>query len=142
MIILDTNVLSALMRPRPDEVVVRWLDGQAAESVWTTAVTVFELWAGITLLEDQARKVALTASMDELLVGVLDGRVLPFDDAAARHGGELTAQRQRAGRIAEIRDVQIAGICMARNATVATRNIRHFHWPGVRVVNPWDADSE
>lgn len=138
MIILDTNVLSAVMRSTPDAVVVEWLDSQPTESVWTTAVTVFEIWTGITLLDDSARRDALLTSFETLLTDLLDGRVLPFDEAAAQHGGVLAAQRQRAGRVAEIRDVQIAAIALTRRATVATRNVRHFQWPSVKVVNPWD----
>lgn len=141
MIILDTNVLSALMRSEPDAVVVDWLDGQAAESVWTTAVTVFEVWTGIALLEPGRRRDSLTAIFAELLTDILDGRVLSFDTAAARHAGALAAARQRKGRVAEIRDVQIAGIALSRKAIVATGNVRHFVWPQVNVLNPWEPGS-
>lgn len=141
MIIVDTNVLSALMRSEPDAVVVDWLDRQSAESVWTTAVTVFEVWTGIGLLEPGRRRDSFTAVFGELLTDVLDGRVLSFDEAAARHAGALAAARQRQGRVAEIRDVQIAGIALSRRATVATGNVRHFEWSQVNVVNPWEPGS-
>jgi predicted nucleic acid-binding protein len=142
VIILDTNILSALMRSTPDAVVVEWLDNQPTESVWTTAVTVFEIWTGITLLDNSQRREGLTASFQTVLTDFLDGRVLPFDEAAAHYGGVLAAQRQRAGKVAEIRDVQIAAIALARRGTVATRNARHFRWPTVKVVNPWDGVRE
>lgn len=138
MIILDTNVLSALMRSKPDVPVVEWLDAQPAESVWTTAVTVFEIWTGISLLDPGQRRDTLHTLFTGLLAEVLDGRVLPFDERAAHEAGALAAARQRAGKVAEIRDVQIAGVALARRATVATRNVRHFVWPEVDVVNPWD----
>jgi len=141
VIILDTNVLSALMRSEPDVAVVEWLDEQPAESVWTTAVTVFEIWTGISLLDSGPRKDTLHTLFAALLTELLDGRVLAFDERAAREAGALAAARQRAGRVAEIRDVQIAGVALARKATVATRNVRHFVWPEVDVVNPWDPGS-
>ncbi len=135
MIILDTNVLSALMRDEPDPAVVTWLDAQPTESIWTTAITVFEVRTGLALLDPSRRRQRLESAFEQLLAGDLDGRVLAFDTAAA--SGTLVAQRQRAGRSMEIRDAQIAGISIARKATLATRNVRHFKDLGVRLVDPW-----
>ncbi|OIN77850.1 type II toxin-antitoxin system VapC family toxin [Mycobacterium malmoense] len=138
MILLDTNVLSALMRDTPDRVVVRWLDNQPAESIWTTSITVFEIRTGINILERGRRRSRLDRSFTQLLAEDLDGRVQAFDQAAAVAAGTIAADQQRGGRIVEIRDVQIAGIAASRHAVLATRNIRHFEGTGVELVNPWD----
>lgn len=107
MIVLDTNVLSALMRREADPAVVAWLDLQPSESVWTTAVTVFQ------------------------------GRILPFDHEAAQEAASRAAQRREAGKPVDFRDVEIAGIVSARRATLATRNARHFHGLRIELVDPW-----
>ncbi|HEY7051463.1 MAG TPA: type II toxin-antitoxin system VapC family toxin [Mycobacterium sp.] len=138
MILLDTNVLSALMRATPDPVVVDWLDNQPAESIWTTTVTIFEIRAGIELFVPGRRRKQLDQVFSQLLAEDLNGRVQSFDQMAALAAGSIAANRQRAGRVVEIRDVQIAGIATARNATVATRNTRHFEGTGARLINPWD----
>ena len=137
MIALDTNVLSALMRAEPDAAVVRWLDDQAAESIWTTAVTVFEIRTGIELLATSQRRRRLEVAFERLLAEDLDGRVLAFDAAAADAAGALAARQQRAGKTVEVRDAQIAGIALARRATLATGNVRHFTDLGLRLVDPW-----
>jgi toxin FitB len=138
MILLDTNVLSALMQHMPDPVVASWLDGQPAESIWTTSVTVFEIRTGIELLERGRRRKRLEQLFSQLLTEDLEGRVQPFDQAAAVAAGTIAATRQRTGQTVEIRDVQIAGIATARRAKLATRNTRHFEGTGVSLINPWD----
>jgi hypothetical protein len=138
MILLDTNVLSALMRATPDPVVVEWLDNQPAESIWTTTITIFEIRAGIELLVPGRRRKQLDQVFCQLLADDLNGRVQSFDQMAALAAGSIAANRQRAGRVVEIRDVQIAGIATARHATVATRNTRHFEGTGIQLINPWD----
>ncbi len=137
MILLDTNVVSALMQRAPDPGVVSWLDDQPAESVWTTAVTVFEVRTGLGLLDAGKRRRELEQAFEQLLEEELEGRVQAFDQRAAVAAGVIAASRQRAGRSVEIRDVQIAGIASARRATLATRNLRHFDGLGVTLVNPW-----
>ena len=137
MIILDTNVISALMRREPDPNVVAWLDGLPAESSWTTSVTVFEVRLGLEILEAGRRRLQLEEAFDRALEEDFEGRVLPFDVAAAQAAGRIAADRHRAGRTVEIRDVQIAGIAKARRATLATRNTRHFEGCGVALVDPW-----
>lgn len=138
MIVLDTNVLSALMRDRPDSAVITWLDKQPAESIWTTAITVLEVRTGLELLRASRRRTQLESAFDGLLRDDLDGRVLSFDTAAANAAGVAVAAAQRRGESAEIRDCQIAGISLARRATLATRNGRHFEPLGVTVVDPWE----
>lgn len=141
MILLDTNVVSALMQRAPDPVVVTWLNDQPAESVWTTSITVFEVRTSLELLEPSRRRRQLEEGFDRLLIEDLDGRVQPFDQPAAVAAGSIAAARQRAGRTVEVRDVQIAGIAYARKATLATRNLRHFSGTGVELVSPWPSGS-
>jgi predicted nucleic acid-binding protein len=139
LILLDTNVISALMQRHPDPLVVGWLDGQPAESVWITAVTVFEVRFGLDLLASGRRRRQLEEAFAKALEEDFEGRVLPFDQAAAQEAGAIAAARRRAGRPIEIRDVEIAGITAARKATLATRNIRHFEGLGLKLVDPWSA---
>lgn len=137
MIILDTSVLSALMRQEPDPPVLRWLDLQAPQSVWITSTTVFESRLGLAVLPDGRRRQVLEAAFARLLDEDLENRVLPFDSEAAVQGAALAAERQRTGRPVDIRDTQIAGIAQARRATLATRNLRHFEGLTMPVLSPW-----
>lgn len=139
MIILDTNVISALMRSEPDRVIVRWLDGLPPESLWTTAITVFEVRLDLEVLAAGRRRRLLEAAFAAALEEDFEGRVLPFDQAAAQSAGRIAAERRRAGRAVEIRDVQIAGIAKARKSAVATRNRRHFEGLGLDLLDPWSA---
>jgi toxin FitB len=137
VILLDTNVVSALMRRESDTTVVAWLNEQPAESVWTTTVTVFEVRLGLELLDNGRRRRRLEQAFDDLLRQDLQGRIQPFDVAAAAAAANIAATRRRCGRSVEIRDVQIAGITAARKATLATRNTRHFTDTGIPLVDPW-----
>ncbi|HEY2679157.1 MAG TPA: type II toxin-antitoxin system VapC family toxin [Steroidobacteraceae bacterium] len=137
MIILDTNVLSALMREEPEVLVVEWLDRQAAESIWITSITLFEAHLGIELLPKGKRQRVLAAAFDRLMDVDLDNRVLEFDGVAAVAAATLAAVRQKAGRPVDFRDTQIAGIALARRATLATRNVRHFQDLNIPLVDPW-----
>ena len=137
MIILDTNVLSALMRTAPEPLVIAWLDTQPTESVWITSITLFESPSGLALLPKGGRQRTLAAAFARLLEVDLEGRVLDFDSAAALEAAALAAERQKAGRPVDIRDTQIAGIALARRATLATRNVRHFHDLKVPAIDPW-----
>jgi hypothetical protein len=140
VIILDTNVLSALMRQSPEVPVVAWLDQQPAESVWITSVTLFEARLGLALLPKGRRRQALEVAFARLLKDDLEDRVLDFDGAAATEAALLAADRQKSGRPVDMRDTQIAGIAIARRATLATRNVRHFQGLKVSVVDPWRSE--
>ncbi len=137
MILLDTNVLSGLMQHVPDQQLVEWLDDQPVESIWTTAITVFEVRMGLELLAPGRRRRGLEQAFDQLLAEHLEGRIQTFDQTAAMAAGTIAANQQRAGRTLEIRDLQIAGIATARRASVATRNVRHFEGLGLDVIDPW-----
>ena len=137
MIVLDTNVISALMLREPDQEVVAWLDRQPPESLWITTVTVFEIRFGLEILASGRRREQLEKAFIHALEEDFEGRVLPFDLTAAEEAARIAARRRRAGQSVEIRDTQIAGIVTARRATLATRNIRHFQDLSVEVIDPW-----
>lgn len=137
MIVLDTNVLSALMLQSPDKAVVRWLDRQPVESVWITSITVFEIWYGLELLAKGRKRTVLEAAFLAALSEDFEGRVLVFDEDAARSAATLAATGRRGGYPVEIRDIEIAGIVVARRAMLATRNAKHFERFGIPLVDPW-----
>ena len=138
MIILDTNVLSALMRTRADAAVVNWLDRQPADSIWITTVTMFEARFGLALLPPGRRRRARERAFDRVVEEDLANRVLDFDSAAATVAAGLAATRHRGGRTVDFRDTLIAGIAQARRATLATRNVKHFEDLDIPVVDPWN----
>lgn len=137
MIILDTNILSAPMRKVPEPRVVNWLDRQPAESVWISSITLFEVRLGLALLPGGRQQKALEAAFIRLLKEDLQNRVVEFDSSAAVEAAAIAAKRQKAGRPVDLRDTQIAGIALARRATLATRNLRHFMDLNVPVIDPW-----
>ncbi len=142
MILLDTNVLSALMQRRPEPSVVSWLDVQAAESVFITSITLFEARYGLAVLAKGRRKARLQEQLDALVSEDLDYRIAVFDSRAADRAADLAAERKRLGRPVDIRDTFIAGIALAHGATLATRNTRHFDDLPVPVIDPWEAGLE
>lgn len=137
MILLDTNVLSEFMRHRPDARVVDWLDAQPPESVWTTSISIFETRLGLERLMMGKKRKALEEAFQAMIEEDFENRVVVFDRPAAEAAARLAAQRFRAGRPVDFRDVQIAGITAARKATLATRNLRHFDGLGLHLVDPW-----
>ncbi len=136
MIVLDTNVLSAIMRQTPDASVIAWLDKQPRTSVWTTSVTILEIRFGLQIVATGKRRSLLVETFETVLEK-MGHRIAPFDDAAAMQAADLVATRHRKGRSVELRDTMIAGIVVARHATLATRNTVHFEDLSVPVVNPW-----
>jgi predicted nucleic acid-binding protein len=136
MIILDTNVLSALMLQKPDPVVVAWLDHQPRTSIWTTSVTVLEVRFGLQIMPAGKRRSSLVLAFEEVL-NRMGHRVIPFDVAAAQQAGDLMASRHRKGRPGDLRDTMIAGIVLAQNAALATRDTAHFDDLSVPLINPW-----
>ena len=136
MIILDTNVLSALMRQTPDKNVIVWLDKQPRTSVWTTSVTTLEVRFGLQITPLGKRRSVLIHAFEAVL-DKIGYRVASFDAAAAQQAGDLMASRQKKGQPGELRDTMIAGIVLAHHATLATRNITHFEDLSVPVINPW-----
>lgn len=139
MIVLDTNVLSALMHIEPDRAVLSWLDRQPVESIWLTSITVFEARFGLELLPSGRRRMQLELAFEQVMQEDFAGRILPFDQSAAQQAAILAAQRERAGTPVDFRDTAIAGIVLARRATLATRNRRHFSDAGISLIDPWTA---
>ncbi len=141
MIVLDTNVISELMRPRPGAPVIAWLDAQDAESVWITSITVLEIRYGLELLDDPARRLRLEQAFDLVLGQDLANRILGFDREAAERTARVSALARRLGREIELRDAMIAGIAARHGATLATRNLRHFAHSGIELIDPWHAPA-
>ena len=138
MTVLDTNVLSALMRQTPDEKVVAWLDKQPRTSIWTTSVTVLEVRFGLQVMPAGKRRSALMQAFEGVLEKI-GNRVAAFDVAAAQQAGDLMASRHKKGRPGELRDTMIAGIVLAQHAALATRNTAHFGDIPVTLIDPWTA---
>lgn len=139
MIILDTNVISAVMQSTPDPDVVAWLDRQTPQSLWTTTVTVFEIRFGLEILPASRRRKSLEDAFERTLEEDFEGRVLDFDQPAAHQAALIAARRRQAGQPVEFRDTQIAGIVVARRAILATRNVRHFSDITASIIDPWSA---
>jgi predicted nucleic acid-binding protein len=137
MILLDTNVLSALMQRAPAPQVVEWLDTQVPQDIWITTITVFEVRYGLNVLAEGLKRDMLLQRFEELVAQDLAERVVGLDSRAAAAAAQLAAQRKARGRPVDIRDTFIAGIASAQGAVLATRNTRHFADLTTPVVNPW-----
>ena len=138
MIILDTNVLSALMTDPANSRVMTWLDRQARISMWTTSITVLEIRFGLATMVDGRRRKSRLLAFRRLIDEKLEQRVATFDQNAAESAASLMAARKAAGKSGDLRDNMIAGIVLARRAALATRNVRHFADIEVNVINPWE----
>jgi len=139
MIILDTNVISEIMLPRPDIQVLSWLDRQSDASIWTTSVNIFEIRYGLQSMPEGKKRSALLDLFERWLAEVIQGRIASFDEAAARRAADLNALRKKIGRPVDTRDNLIAGIVLASHAKLATRNVKHFEEIASSLVNPWEA---
>ena len=138
MIILDTDVIAEPLRPRGSEAVIRWLDAQAVESLYITAINTAELWAGVASMSDGARKRALEGSLADLLDRLFGRRRLDFDDRAARAYAEIARSTTAADSPIGLADGLIAAIAHARGFAVASRDTAPFRAAGVDVIDPWD----
>ena len=137
MILLDSNVLSELMLARPDPAVVRRLDGLEPDAVWISSVALHEVRLGLLMSPTGRRRAQRETVFERLLRDVVRGRVAQFDAKAAEASARLAASRRARGRPVGLADTQIAGIAIARRATICTRNVRRFEDAGVPVLNPW-----
>lgn len=137
MIVVDTNVVSELMRLSPSERVQEWLRGQPAQELYTSAITVAEVLYGIERLAAGWRQEELRSAATEVFRAFAD-QVLAFDAAAAREYGLVVSHRERLGMPVEGFDAQIAAICRVRGAALATRNVSDFRETGIEIINPWD----
>ena len=137
MIVLDTNVLSELMRPEPAAAVLRWIDSQAAEDLFTSSITMAEILQGIERLPDGKRKHNLQTHALAMFEDDFADRILAFDAYAAVHYSELVTTREQSGKPVGFADAQIAAICRAQQAKLATRNVKDFEDTEVDIIDPW-----
>jgi toxin FitB len=140
MIILDTNVLSEVMRPSPAARVLRWLAKHPPNELFTTTITQAEILFGIELLPSGRRRAALQSAVEAMFDVDFAGRILPFDSGAARRFPRIAAARRTSGRPVTQFDAQIAAIALSRGAIIATRNTRDFELCAVNVLDPWQAE--
>ena len=140
MIVIDTNVVSELMRLTPEPAVMAWFSGQDSTELYLTAVSEAELRAGVAILPEGRRRERLAAEVDAVIEQDFAGRVLPFDSAAARAYAAIAASRRSMGRPILEADCQIAAIARASAATMATRNGADFEHCGIAVIDPWAGD--
>ena len=139
MFVLDTNVVSELMRPSPSPVVEGWVAQRPAGHLFFTSIGEAELRFGVEIMPPGARRNSLAAAIEAVLCEDFANRVLPFDSPAARQYAEIAASRRAEGRPISQADCQIAAIAGSRGGTVVTRNVRDFEGIDIAVVNPWES---
>ena len=137
MIVLDTNVVSELMRGSPQQAVLAWFRAQPVTNLFVTTVTEAEILTGIALLPDGRRQHGLAEAAARVFAVLFAGRILVFDSNAANIYAEIFAQRQAAGRPISQADCQIAAIARSREASIATRNVRDFEGIEIELIDPW-----
>jgi predicted nucleic acid-binding protein len=137
MIVLDTNIISEVFKPKPAPGVLSWLQQQDDGLVFTTAITRGELLYGLNIMVDGKRRETLISGLQRIFTMRFAGRVLPYDDAAADAYALILAQRRRMGRPTSVADAMIASIARSRGAALATRNVRDFEGCDVTLINPW-----
>ena len=140
MIVLDTNVISELMRPDPYPAVLAWVAAQPRATLYTTRINQAEILYGIAAMPEGRRRVSLAAAADAMFAEDLADRILPFDGAAPAHYADLVTARRRAGNPIEAFDALIAATALAAGAAVATRDKSGFEGCGLTLIDPWTAD--
>jgi hypothetical protein len=138
VIVLDTNVLSELMRPNPSPLVIAWMQEQRGSQTTVTAITQAEIFYGVELLPPGRRRNHLLREAESMFAEDLGGRFLPFDNEAARLCAKIAAGRRAIGKPISVPDAQIAAIVLAHRAVLASRNVLDFEGCGIQVVNPWE----
>jgi toxin FitB len=137
VIAVDTNVVSELLRPQADGAVTDWVNAQPAETLFLTAINAAELWAGVSVLPEGARKRALQTSLDSVLDRLFANRRVPFDDVAARAYADIVRRTQAAGTPVALGDGLIAAVALSRGLAIATRDAAPFRAAGLEVIDPW-----
>lgn len=138
MIVLDTNVVSELMKPAPAKKVIDWVASKAAASLYIASITQAEILHGILLLPGGKRRKAIELAAQAMFEEDFGGRILPFGSDAAFQYAQIAVERRKRGQPIAHFDAQIAAISRASGATVGTRNVADFIHCGIEVVNPWD----
>lgn len=137
MILLDTNVVSELMRPSPGGAVIDWLNATDTASLHISCITIGEIEYGLDILPDGRRQDALRARFEDFVARAFAFRVLPYDESAARLYGGIMGDRRRTGRPMSVPDAQIAALARSRNMAVATRDVAGFADTGIDIINLW-----
>jgi toxin FitB len=137
MIVLDTNVLSEALRPKPSAKVLDWMRSQPITALFTTTITEAELYYGLALLPKGQRRRSLESIVEPIFTQDLAGRVLPFDSSAAREYADIAASHRHARRPISESDARIAAIVRSCRASLATRNVDDFSDCGLKVIDPW-----
>jgi toxin FitB len=138
MILLDTNIVSEAMRPKSDPGVLRWLDHQAAESLFLSTISLAEILLGVESLPVGKRRRALAAALDEQIVALFGERILPFDTRSAEIYPAVVLRARQHGNPIAVADAQVAAIAACHQFSVATRDMAPFHAAGIPVINPWE----
>lgn len=138
MIIVDTNVISEVLRPQANPTVIEWLDAQPSRDLYLTSINAAELWAGVALLPSGRRRDLLVSSLDGLLERLFGQRILDFNNQAAKTFAEMASRTTAIGRPLPLADALIAAIARVHGFAVATRDVGPFAAAGLRVIDPWD----
>lgn len=138
MIVIDTNIISETMRPKPNRKVIAWLNQQHSLDLFVSSISIAEISYGLYVLPDGKRKQQLHIRFEQFINNAFQFRLLTFDEPAARMYGRVMGEAKRTGHPMSIADGQIAAIALANDFAVATRNIKDFNYCGVRLVNPFD----
>ncbi len=138
MIVIDTNVLSETLKPSPSDVVLGWLASQEPMAVFITTITQAEVLYGVEVLPAGKRRTRLHGAIENLFASAFQGRILSFDEDAARVFPKIVANREAMGRPISQFGAMIASICRAQRAAIATRNVDDFAHCGVPIINPWN----
>ena len=139
MLVLDTNMLSEIMRPEPEGKVADWIVRQPSEELFTAAVCQAEILSGLAVMPGGRRRADLEEAARAMFADDFDGRILPYDTQAAAAFAEIFAARRKAGRPSGTIDLMLAAIARVRGASVVTRNLADFEGVGVAIINPWNA---
>lgn len=137
MILLDTNIISEMMKPVPHANVLHWIDSQEVTQLFVSAITLAEISYELNVLPEGQRRNSLENAFRQAILLSFTGRILPFDEAAAHHYGKIMGHRKEAGKPMGVPDGQIAAIARSRNAAVATRNLKDFKECEVQLINPF-----
>ena len=136
--LLDTNIISETVRPRPDPGVIDWLERQSPEELFLSAMTIGELMRGACKVKEEARREKLTKWIEEDLRQQFESRLLPFNDTSGKIWGQLMGNGDRAGKTPSAYDAQIAAIAIDRGLVLVTRNVSDFNRFELEILNPWD----
>jgi predicted nucleic acid-binding protein len=138
MIIVDTNVVTETMKPAPAQAAVSWLNGEETSTLFLTTITIGEIRYGLRIMPQGKRRLQLEQGFERIVAEAFAGRILSFDEEAARHYGEVMGKRKEIGRPLSVQEGQIASIARANGCAIATRNIRDFVECGVEILNPFE----